>query len=140
MRKDRPQAGVPLPVSYYRSVIDGQSWNRLILVTEDLDDPVFARLVELYSPTVRHGGAVADLTTLIAARRLVMSTSTFSWWGAVLGQADEVHFPQWGEWHPQFGRSDVDLMIPEDRVILHDMGTCENWPGGKDNAARFLDA
>ncbi len=68
-----------------------------------------------------------DYYFMLHASKLVLSASTLAWWAGWLGSAKEVHFPQIGFWHPESIRTDVDLMVNENRYVYHDLGVKDDW-------------
>lgn len=62
---------------------------------------------------------VTEWLWMVAASRLVIAQSTFSWWAAFLGEASEVHFPLVGEW---WGKRPRFRLYPNDkRYVYHDL-------------------
>jgi len=52
-----------------------------------------------------------DFCTLLRAKRLVITPSTFGWWAAMLGQAEEVFFPEkQGIWRKPY----IDLWVDDE--------------------------
>jgi len=86
-------------------------------------DPVARALVKKhgarYVPLTAMHQDVTEWLWLVAASRLVLAQSTFSWWAAFLSNASEIHFPLAGEW---WGRNARFRLYPNDsRYIYHDM-------------------
>jgi hypothetical protein len=142
----RPRAGerreqMPLPVSYYRKILDGTAWNALTIVAEDASDPVAKRLGAIYSCEVVSTSPEKDFRLLWSANRIVLSVSTFAWWAAWLSDAAEIHFPLYGSWRPAATGRDIDLVVDdEERYIYHDLGVVGDLAAGERDPARFLDA
>ncbi len=73
------------------------------------------------------GSLLRDFWTLCGAERLVMSSSTMSWWAAYCGNARRVIFPRL--WPADYGastddatcaRRGVDLVFDSDRCVIHE--------------------
>lgn len=90
------------------------------------DDP---ELAERLCPQWRwqSGSLLRDFHTLCRAERLVMSSSTLSWWAAYCGQARRVVFPRL--WPMDYGagandatcaRRGVELVFNPERCLIHD--------------------
>ena len=80
------------PLSFYAGVIEGSGpWRRVVVLTEpcSVSHPIVRALVQA-------GSTAQDLATMALARTLVVSSSTFSLMGALLGRARAVHVPYAG--------------------------------------------
>jgi hypothetical protein len=130
---------ITLPVSYYRNILDRMKFGRLYIVTERFDDPVVDRLQKIYRCDVVSNDPVYDLRFIASARRIVMSRSTFAWWGAWLSNADEVHFPREGTWADE--PRGISLWVDEeDRYEFHDVEIPSPWRGDDADIEAILDA
>lgn len=97
-RTDYVSNGWALPFSFYEEALSrlsdpGQIW----ILTDDPADPFFRRFAR-WQPRFSSGTALEDLRFMAAARQIVMSQSTYSWWAAFLGDPAEVICPE-----PSFG-------------------------------------
>jgi hypothetical protein len=81
-----------LPLSYYKSIIQRLSFNRLIICTDD-PDSIYVKYLSKYNPILPRLSTFDEFNILCHAKRLIMSEATFSWWAAFLGQAKEIYFP-----------------------------------------------
>ncbi len=129
---DYRYVGWVLPMGYYHFAIARERFSRLYIVTDEPNAPhlqAFAR----YRPSIITGSEIACLKFIRSARRIVLSQSTFGWWGAFLSDAEKVYFPipqtvtVWGR------NSRVDLRVNEPRyVYVRNVRTLpkEPWPGG----------
>ncbi|WP_439594744.1 hypothetical protein [Falsiroseomonas sp.] len=110
----------PLPIAFYAR-----------LVAETGRHPVFLGQLgeDAYSSALRtrfpdatflpSRGAMEDFAALRAARHLVVSISSFSWLAAWLSEAETIHLPLAGMFHPQ-QRPDVDLLpVSDARYRFH---------------------
>lgn len=131
-RTDYVSNGWALPFSFYEEALTrlspaGQVW----ILTDDPTDPFFRRFAR-WQPRFSSGTALEDLRFMSAAKRIVMSQSTFSWWATFLGDPDEVVCPD-----PSFGawsQSGEDAaLIERDRFICvrcdepYTPSTRESW-------------
>ncbi len=112
-RTDYTSNGWALPFSYYDTAIkqyQGQ-FSDLWIVTDDCHDPFFRRFRK-YSPKFLCTDSVTQLTALTLAPRLIMSQSSFSWWGAFLGENTSVVAPKvsFGCWSGKAPFQDADLL------------------------------
>jgi len=75
---------------------------RMVIVSDNYEDDMLAKVAGLGLPTTYARGTWdKDFLTLAAARWVIISQSTYSWWAAFLGKAEKVVcpvFPQtyWG--------------------------------------------
>eukprot|EP00049_Salpingoeca_infusionum_P006186 m.102470 g.102470 ORF g.102470 m.102470 type:complete len:467 (+) comp13223_c2_seq2:82-1482(+) len=71
------------------------------------------------APHTEHHPDTSDWLFMKSAKRLIMSQSTYAWWAAWLGDAEEVHYPLVGDW---WGRNPRHQLYPEDsKYIFHDL-------------------
>mmetsp|Transcript_26902 Transcript_26902/g.82773 ORF Transcript_26902/g.82773 Transcript_26902/m.82773 type:complete len:479 (+) Transcript_26902:52-1488(+) len=68
---------------------------------------------------------IEDFTYLTRAKRLIVTESTFAWWAAFLGDADEIHAPGLGR---------MPVPAGEPRYVFHDMHSRQYW--GRYDATR----
>lgn len=100
------------PFSFYQEAIESSSFNKVCIITDDPRDP-FLKRFQKYKPTVICSHYLSDFALLTRAKKLILSPSTFSWWGAFLSNAEKILFPipQHGIWSPDYGQ-EVDLTMP----------------------------
>lgn len=129
---------VDMPFEYYAGILEVMSRARPLGVVWLLsrcgaDEPVAARLLQRF-PTARllvppEGSAMVakhphlhGFLFAAAARRLVLSQSTFSWWAAYVGRAAEVHYPLAGEWWYSGNTPQRHRLYPnESRYVYHNL-------------------
>jgi hypothetical protein len=101
-----------LPFEYYSNILDGEMFDRLFIITDCPRDP-FLKLFDRYHPQIVSGDLMDDFNILRSAHRIVMSMSTFSWWGSFLSEAAKIYMPDvdYGIWGPMFR---VDLKITDE--------------------------
>jgi hypothetical protein len=94
-----------------------RSWRdgNVVIVT---DEPLHPYLVSNFrKPGYRivSQSLEKDFCTLLRAHRLVITPSTFGWWGAFLGNAHEVFFPhQQGIWRKPY----IDLWVDDEERFI----------------------
>ncbi len=100
------------PLEDLRQVISRQRFERLIVATDQPDHPFIHQLRDEFDASVGEHDVQADFALLLAARRLILTPSTFSWWAAWLGAAEEILFPRyWGIWK---ANPDIDLWVDDE--------------------------
>jgi hypothetical protein len=90
--------GVPGP-DFFRLALEriwaaGESRDDVALVSDDTE-LALARLGDLGAPVqaVRGGGPWDDLALMMAARNLILTNSSFSWWGGICADAARIYYP-----------------------------------------------
>ncbi len=113
---DFRQKGWVLSPDYYHAIITQETFSRLYIVTDEPGSPELESFVP-YQPTLVTGSPIESLRFIRSARRIVLSQSTYSWWGAFLSEADRIYFPlpRRSIWSP--GATFVDLRVDESRYI-----------------------
>ena len=117
-RLDYVQLGWALPFGFYDEALRrlrpaGDVW----ILTDDVHDPFFRRFAE-WRPKFARGTALEALRLMTAARRMVMSQSTFSWWPTFLGDPETVVCPEpsFGGWSAT-GEASDSMLIERDRFV-----------------------
>lgn len=115
-----------LAPQYYHEVLAGMSPGRVFVCGLGLDAALREALAPFH-PVYLELPAMAALHLLSTANRLVIANSTFSWWGAYLSEASEIHFPRpvrniWSRDRPE-----MDLEVPEPRYRYVDDAAVESW-------------
>jgi GR25 family glycosyltransferase involved in LPS biosynthesis len=119
-----------LPQSFYQNII--KKYNKIskvLLVCMKPHDKftkhVLDSVVQIFYKNdftieIQHNSQLEDFKTLLSAKILVISCSTFSFWAAFLGKCTEVHIPYWGlfidQKHP--GSMYLEDWKPKDREIF----------------------
>lgn len=94
--------------SFYTDIIDAVKPVGVTIVT-DSPRSNYLRHFDQYSPRIIHEGPLEDFKWLVNAKRLVISQSSFSWWGAILSNA-RVWMPETTKSNWSAG-SPVDLRV-----------------------------
>ena len=77
---------------FYLQIIESLQFDSLIIVT-DSPRSNFLHAFDRFRPRIVHADPLSDMKWLRNSSRLVISQSTFSWWGAILSDA-EVWMPE----------------------------------------------
>lgn len=121
-----------LPFSYYESIIQEGSHRRVILITDQPQDPFFWRF-KRYSATVLSLSTLESFAYMRKANKLALSASTFSWWAGFLSDASTIYFPKpySGIWSDESNRqTGINLFVDdEDRYLMRKSGEpyTPNW-------------
>lgn len=111
--------GWTLPLSYYTNVLAKmKNVTRVFICGTGIDDDVVAHF-STYCPFVIQCDPIGHLRLFSAFRRVVLSNSTFGWWGGFLSGASELYSPRSGD-GKTFGFTNwgtVDLHMREPRYI-----------------------
>ena len=106
-----------LPMEYYqRALSDMTDIGRVYVCGTCIDDRV-RKAMERYSPTYCDGTPLEHFVLMTSFRRLILSNSTFAWWGAFLSDAEEIYAPrsESGSTFALTGFGDVDLHMHDPR-------------------------
>ncbi len=108
-----------LPFSFYEEALSMTPHERVFICTDDTSDP-FLKRFKKYNAVVCRTNPLSNLKLTMAARKIVISQSTFCWWAAFLSQAKEIYFPRplEGFWSASEQKDFIDLrVVDEDRYI-----------------------
>lgn len=77
-----------ISMDYYVSVIEQNFLGRpLVVITDEPSHPCLG-VLEKYSPAYVSAAPLEDFRQMVAARDLIIGTSTFAWWAAFLSRAN----------------------------------------------------
>ena len=110
----------PLPIAFYARLVETTGLAPAF-VGQIGDDAYSAALRARFPHAVflPSQGAMADFATLRRARHLCVSISSFAWLAAWLSEAETVHLPVAGMYHPQH-RKEIDLLpVADPRYRFH---------------------
>lgn len=111
---------------FYHTVLEMATYRNVYIVTELAEDP-FLKEFKKYKPTYLMADPITQLFCGCLFDKIVMSCSTFAWWGAMLSEASEVYFPidEDGVWcdcyrdkissDEHLYRQNLDLRVDESR-------------------------
>lgn len=120
---------VALPLSFYQAILDklgagatGSAGLHVHLVTEpdSVNHPLVQALQQQYGATVQAETAALDFATLMYARTLVCSVSTFCFMAALLGRAATVHWPHAGGLITSLQGCMIVPPELDSRIVFHD--------------------
>jgi len=101
------------PSKYYKLYKELGVKNALIL-TDDVDSVYLEDFRKDNTCKIEQNSIAQDLHYMITAKSIVVSQSTFSWWGAYLGDKDSIYVPydntQEYPWKLKPGMDDIDLV------------------------------
>jgi transposase-like protein DUF772 len=101
------------PGEVFAKLLSSLNYKRCLIVTDVPNSPIITDLVENHRGVLVSKGLEHDYRTLYYASRLVMSPSTFSWWAAWTGTANEIYQPyEFGFWRKDYEFA-LDLVGPQ---------------------------
>lgn len=106
-----------LPMTYYHQTLSSlKAPGRVYVCGTCIDERVRGSL-EKYDPIYFNGTPIEHLGFMTRFSRLILSNSTFAWWGAFLSDATEIYAPQSedGRTFALTGFGDVNLHMQESR-------------------------
>lgn len=114
-----------IDLDFYRGWLGGMHFRKMYVCGLGLDSRVKQALAP-FKPVYLDFPAIDTLKLMATANRIVMANSTFSWWGAYLSEASEIHYPRvtrnfWSQ------DSNVDLEVPEQRYRYIDDVPVHTW-------------
>lgn len=92
---------------------------RIFICTDDLNNNKYLKYFSKYNPIFVNYNEVDSLRFIKLFNNIVLSMSTFSWWGGFLSDAKNIVYPILGvDKGGCWGRNtDIDLRVDEDRYI-----------------------
>ena len=87
-----------MPHGYFNKALELIDFDNLFICSdpETLNHPLFKNYMENFSqycPTLLYGDKMQDFRAIKSFDKIVMSQSTFSWWGAFLSDASQIFVP-----------------------------------------------
>jgi len=104
--RDAVQSGQPiLPISFYKNILKNNTLP-VRFVCENLNDKYIKELQKQFKyASFQSTNVLNDFITLLGAKKLALSISTFSWCGCYLNNyAEEFYFPLDGMFHHNYGK------------------------------------
>lgn len=103
-----------LALKFYRESLARMRWKRLIVIGVGIDEATKKWFAE-YSPEYPDGNPADDMALMYSANKLIMSNSTFAWWGAWLSRAKTICYPVPPTGYFSDKVLHQNLRVPEDR-------------------------
>lgn len=115
---DYKEIGWSLPEAYYDEAIRLASPNNLNVFTDEPTHP-YIRKLKTQGANVISGDPVDDLLLMASHEKIIVSRSSYSWWGAILSSATDVYYPRpkTGFWSQEMPHKDVAINDPTFRFI-----------------------
>ncbi|MFV0306829.1 MAG: hypothetical protein ACK5OX_03690 [Desertimonas sp.] len=128
----------PLPIGYYRRLISETELHPVFTGQLELDHPYLDALRCAFPDATfaRSLGLIEDFERLRRSRHLALSVSTFSWMAAWLSQAETIHLPIAGFFHPH-RRADIYLLPIDDPRYRFTLFAPQAWKATDDQWARL---
>ena len=105
-----------LPEYVYKAMLEKalsvEAANNVYLLTDSPDDPFVKNIYK--KGIIIHNDCISDLYFLTQSNRIIMSASTFSWWGAFLSKAKEIYYPLQGNWNVTTKTWFDDLIVSDE--------------------------
>lgn len=100
-----------LPKSYYDDCIEKANPTNLNVFT---DDPQASYILELKNrgANIIYGDPVEDLMLMASHKKIIISRSSYSWWGAILSNATSIYYPKPSKsfWSEEIPYKDVAII------------------------------
>lgn len=111
-----PRHGIPL--SYFEEALRHLDHDKVYICTDVLTDPLVRDLAKRHNAIVRPPDALDNLAFITRFEKIVISNSTFLWWGAFLSNAREVVFPRpangyWSDAEPLSKNIALEISDPQ---------------------------
>jgi len=83
-----------LPTSYYENALDLIRYRNVYICTDAPNDPFVKTFAKRHNATIRHPHPLDNLKFITKFANIIISNSTFLWWGAFLSDANKIVFPR----------------------------------------------
>ncbi len=108
-----------LNTQFYEAALEMANPGNVYIITEDVTHP-YLNYFAKYDPTYLIGDPLSHMSCAMYFKKVIISCSTFSWWGAMLSDATEIYFPLdedgvWSSWNKKDDNR-LDLRIDDDRI------------------------
>jgi hypothetical protein len=81
------------PLKIIDNLLSNLKFKNCTIVTDTPDYPELLRIKEKYNCEIISNDLLYDFRTLVNAKRLIITPSTFSWWAAFLSDSQEIYYP-----------------------------------------------
>ena len=82
-----------LPLSFYDDILKQGNFKKIWIISDMKNHPTITYLKRIYGAQLVEGNSHQHLLYIINAPNIIMSQSTFCWWGAWLSSAHIIYFP-----------------------------------------------
>lgn len=127
-----------LPIKFYKLILKNEKLP-IRFVTESIEDPYIKEIKKHFPNAIyQSDNVLLDFCTLLSAKKLVLSISTYAWAASWLTKyADIVIFPLCGFFHPK-GKQLSNLLVGKPNYIYYDFNDddwhrYQYWKGDEDN-------
>ncbi len=117
-----------LPNRYLDDFCRKRDWRNIHVVTDEPEHEIAQRLKRRYGAQVLHGSIGQDFETVRHATNIAISSSSFSWWAAMLSNARRIYFPQLANWSP-WSVYEPGQVPPAERLFPADDSRVVAFPG-----------
>jgi hypothetical protein len=106
-----------LPFSFYNTALELARPEKVYIVTDDPKDFFFWKFLK-YKPIFFNGSPVAQIDFISRFEKIIISQSSFSWWGSFLSEAQQIYcpIPLEGVWSDQFNQP--PRLIPDENIFI----------------------
>ena len=105
-----------LTYDYYDGILSNMSFERMFICTDEPSNMKYLEYFNKYKPTYIGLGEIDTIRLFSLFDKIIMSMSTFSWWGAFLSNASKIYFPICKSTRGAWGKNGkIDLRINSDR-------------------------
>lgn len=103
--------GFPVSVTpnyqFYDDFISKNRYNKIILCTCSFHDEYFNFLKKYSNVVYANYNEIETFSIIRSANNIIMSPSTFSWWGAFLSEAEKIYYPMYTDFLPSVDRQNM---------------------------------
>ena len=83
-----------MPFEYYEQSLSLLNFKNLYICSDpETRDSKYVRQFDSYNPILLEGNVIEDFRALCSFNKIIISQSSYSWWGAFLSNAAEIFFP-----------------------------------------------
>lgn len=80
-------------VSFYEKILQKESYDKVWLVTDDINHPDIQFLKNKYNCNTYSSNPENDFIFLTNSNKIVMSQSTYCWWASFISKAETIYYP-----------------------------------------------
>lgn len=134
-----------IPINFYKKILKNETLP-VRFVTKSLNDKFITKLQQTFPNAIFQSTTmINDFNTIIGAKKIVMSISTFSWFASWLSNANEIIFPLYGLFHPSEKKEKEygEYIIPDERYKYYDFEWSRRknpWSGTEEDYNKIINA